>query len=156
MNKKFKIVMTLCLLCSGMLYANPIETEEARQKAAQFLAGQTAQTDGRRMAPARTPRLRLAHQRTTTEGQPAFYVFNNDPEGFVIVSGDDQTESILGYSGSGQFDVTNIPDGLAELLSSYEQQISHISSQGQQRVVRQSDSSWSVIGPLVQTQWESV
>ena len=152
MRKKLEAILTICLLCCGLLHAAPIDTEEARRKAVQFLAERPG-VDGRRMAPARTPRMRLAHQRTTAEGQPAFYVFNNEAGGFVIVSGDDQAESILGFSDSGQFDATDIPDGLADLLKGYEQQISGVGGQSQQRAARRADSQWADIEPLVLTQW---
>lgn len=154
MKKKLEVVLMLCLLCSGLLYANPVDMEEARQKAAQFLTQQTSKTDGRRMTPARMPRMKLAQERTTTDGQPAFYIFNNETGGFVIVSGDDRAEEILGFSDSGQFDTNNIPDGLADLLKEYEQQINHVSTQSQSRAVKRASSNWADIGPLVQTHWD--
>lgn len=153
MKKKLEVVLMLCLLCSGLLYANPVDMEEARQKAAQFLTQQTSKTDGRRMTPARMPRMKLAHERTTTDGQPAFYIFNNETGGFVIVSGDDRAEEILGFSDSGQFDTNNIPDGLADLLKEYEQQINHVSTQSQSRALKRASSQWAEIAPMVRTHW---
>lgn len=153
MGKRFEVILTLCLLCSGLLYANPVDMEEARQKAAQFLTRQTSKTDGRRMTPTRMPRMKLAHERTTTDGQPAFYIFNNDAGGFVIVSGDDQAEEILGFSDSGQFDTNKIPDGLADLLAEYEEQINHVITQSQSRAAKRANSQWAEIAPLVQTHW---
>ena len=152
MRKKFVVILALCLLCCGLLNANPVDTEEARRKAVQFLTEKRA-GDGRRMAPARTPRMKLAHRRTTTGGQPAFYIFNNEGGGFVIVGGDDQAEGILGFSDLGQFDATDIPDGLADLLHGYEQQISHVSGQSKRRAVKRADSQWADIAPLILTQW---
>lgn len=154
MKKKFEVILTLCLLCSGLLYANPVDMEEARQKAARFFTQQTSKTDGRRMTPARMPRMKLAHERTTTDGQPAFYIFNNETGGFVIVSGNDQAESILGFSDSGQFDATDIPDGLADLFAGYEKQIAHVSRQSRQREAKRASSQWADIEPLILTQWD--
>ena len=153
MGKKFYVIITMCLLGCGLLHAAPVDTEEARRKAAQFLV-QKSVSDGRHMAPARSPRMKLAHQRTTADGQPAFYIFNNEAGGFVIVSGDDQAESILGYSDTGRFDAVDIPDGLADLLSGYEQQISHVSSQAQHRVAKRADNGWADIEPMILTQWD--
>lgn len=152
MKKKIEVILALCLLCCGQLYANPVDTEEAHRKAVQFLTEKNT-TDGRRMAPARTPRMKLAHQRTTTEGQPAFYIFNNEAGGFVIVSGDDRAESILGFSDSGQFDATDIPDGLQSLLNGYEEQITAVARQ-QGPAPHRASSSWADIGPLIQTHWD--
>ena len=153
MGKRFEVILTLCLLCGGLLYANPVVMEEARQKAAQFLTRQTSKTDGRRMTPTRMPRMKLAHERTTTDGQPAFYIFNNDAGGFVIVSGDDRAEEILGFSDSGQFDTNNTPDGLADLLAEYEEQINHVITQSQSRAAKRANSQWAEIVPMVQTHW---
>ena len=47
------------------------------------------------------------------EERPYYYVLNNgDNEGCVIVSGDDRTEQILGYSDRGSFDPDHIPDNM--------------------------------------------
>ena len=153
MGKKFYVIITMCLLGCGLLHAVPVDTEEARRKAAQFLI-QKSVGDGRRMAPGRSPRMKLAHQRTTASGQPAFYVFNNDAGGFVIVGGDDRAEEILGYSDTGHFDASNVPDGLADLLSGYEQQVSQVSSQAQRRVTKRADNGWADIEPMILTQWD--
>ena len=52
-----------------------------------------------------------------------YYVFNADGnKGFVIVSGDDRTEPILGYAEEGSFDTDNIPEGLQFLLDCFAQE----------------------------------
>lgn len=44
------------------------------------------------------------------KGTPEFYVFNKcDSAGFVIVSGDDNTPSILGFGLTGAFDSKTSP-----------------------------------------------
>ena len=61
------------------------------------------------------------------QGNAAYYVFNNgDSDGFVIVSGDDRTEQVLGYSLDGHIDDGNIPENLKWVLEGYERQISHL------------------------------
>lgn len=59
------------------------------------------------------------------EGSNAFYyVFNRGiDDGYIIVSGDDRAEEILGYSDSGSFDYSNLPENMKWWLSSYEDQI---------------------------------
>lgn len=53
--------------------------------------------------------------------QKSFYVFNRGlNEGFVIVSGDDQLPEILGYSDRGNFDISQSPVQLTEMLKAYE------------------------------------
>lgn len=57
----------------------------------------------------------------------AYYVFNDDEGGFVIISGDDAVSTpVLGYSTTGRFDMASIPDGMRDLLTDYERQIASI------------------------------
>ena len=58
---------------------------------------------------------------------PLFYVFNAGGEnGFVIVSGDDNTIPVLGYSTKGSFDNSNLPHNLQKWLNNYKNQIKYI------------------------------
>ena len=49
---------------------------------------------------------------------------------FVIISGDDLTPAVLGYTDSGNFDYSQIPDNMKSLLAEYENQIDHLRQQG--------------------------
>ena len=58
---------------------------------------------------------------------PLFYVFNAGNEnGFVIVSGDDNTIPVLGYSTKGSFDNSNLPRNFQKWLENYKNQIKYI------------------------------
>lgn len=122
-----RIIFTLSLLLLALhTKAGPITMEQARQKAATFLQGQQA-AGARRRAPA-------AHQlRLAAQGQDATYYIYNAPadgEGFVVVSGDDATEPVLGYSNTGTIDPDNMPCGMRALLYGYEGQIRLIRDKG--------------------------
>lgn len=54
-----------------------------------------------------------------------FYVFNNGQNGYVIVSGDEVAQDILGYSDNGTFDYAKLPENMKWFLSCYENQISY-------------------------------
>jgi len=65
----------------------------------------------------------------TTPSNPAFFVFNiGESQGFVIVSGETGTKSILGYSDIGCFPEEQLPDNLKAWLELYEQEIKAIRS----------------------------
>ena len=52
----------------------------------------------------------------------AYYVFNDKKNGgFVLVSGDERTEEILGYSYTGYFDADNLPTNVSWWLKGYMQ-----------------------------------
>ncbi len=57
----------------------------------------------------------------------AFYVFNaGNDEGYVIVSGDDRIEPILGYVEQGTFDPENIPENMRSWLQGYADEIKYV------------------------------
>ena len=113
------LLLTFAALTFVMLQAAPISREKARQRAAAFV-GQTAAlargAAGRRIA---------ALQETTfAAGAERLYIFNiGKDEGFVVVSGDDRTEPILGYADSGTFDEEQLPDNARAWLEAYGEEI---------------------------------
>ena len=64
----------------------------------------------------------------TTVGENAYYyVFNaGNDGGYVIVSGDDRVEPILGYVEQGYFDPDNIPDNMRSWLQQYADEIKYV------------------------------
>ena len=108
---QFLLVLLLALGYSP-LQAKRITQWQAQQQAYSFW--------GKQM-----PQKAKAKSRTATTASPsdAYYVFNNDAGGFVIIAGDDAVVPVLGYTSTGSFDAENLPDGLKDLLKSYERQI---------------------------------
>ena len=104
--------------------AKPITMEQARQK---VIAFQLKRGDIQPMkAVVNAHRLASKRAAATTEYDP-YYVFERgEGEGFVIVSGDDQTIDVLGYTDEGTFDYDNLPPGLQDLLNDYARQIEKI------------------------------
>ena len=63
--------------------------------------------------------------KSTNSGSEAFYyVFDKgNDNGYVIVSGDDRTKSILGYTDEGHFDISVLPVNIKYWLNFYENEI---------------------------------
>lgn len=120
MKKLFSILVML-LLAVGVVCADPISKEQALQKAMALLR---QLGDQRQLIPIADGQ-RLSRQRRAVANQLSeYYVFNKGThEGFVIVSGDDRTESILGYADVGDFDYDLLPPAMQELLDNYVAQI---------------------------------
>jgi len=108
---KFLLVLLLALGYSS-LQAKRITQWQAQQQAYSFW--------GKQMPQKARAKSRAA---TTASRSDAYYVFNNDAGGFVIIAGDDAVTPVLGYTSTGSFDAENLPDGLKDLLKSYERQI---------------------------------
>lgn len=148
--KKY-IISIVCALCaiSGTVWAGPVDSQDAKLKAAAFLQKQAAHTNNaRRAAAMRAPQL----NEVKAFGE-ALHVFNvGGDNGFVIVSGDDRTEDILGYVEGGKFDPNNMPSNMRFWLQMYADQIRSLGNSDVQRGPRR--APYANIEPLVETNWD--
>ena len=156
--KKTSFIIALLLCFAAGATADPVTKSAAQQAAESFMAK-------RGMKNANGLSLTYQARPTSSRGKAApsanafYYVFNNSEQGgFVIVSGDDATEQILGYSDSGTFDSENIPASMQELLDGYKQEISYAREKGlnKQRSAasgEMDDPARQVIAPLITSVW---
>lgn len=156
--KMTKTCLAILLLFPLATWADRINEAEALQKAQAFL-----QERGR-------SEVEPTSMRTATKGRKApaanttesdYYVFNiGSNDGFVIVSGDDRVDAILGYADSGSLNEDAMPDGLRYLLDGYAEQMAWLDEHGvseptgtsgpykAQRAIR------TAIAPLIKTHWD--
>ncbi|MBR1593342.1 MAG: leucine-rich repeat protein [Alloprevotella sp.] len=99
--------------------AQVVDEPEARQIAQRFVASSTP--DGVRRLPAADAKsVKLAWSSQKGGNAPELYVYNVPSGGFVIVSGDESTESeVLGWSDSGSFNADDLPESLQFLVEGY-------------------------------------
>ena len=98
----------------------------------------------------------FARSAGSSEREP-FYVFNADGnQGFVIVSGDDRTTEILGYSNTGTLDMEQLPENLKWWLDSYAHQIEALgtSAKPAKKAKTRGADSWAAVDPLIKTKWD--
>lgn len=129
------LLIVISILCPVLCSAGPVSFERARKVAESFLA-----INGH---PSDVVEERAASTKAGDSG--AFYIFNSEKDGFVIVSGDDAARPILAYSLTGRFDLKDAPDFISDWLEA----ISH-----DVRAARPSEevsSQWSIIENKVQT-----
>ena len=118
---KRTILLVLCMMAVMAMNAGDVTPNEALQKATQFVNNRIAHGHGPRLAPGAQPRLTLASRVS------GLYVYNvQNKGGFVIVSPDDETETILGYSDSGEFDESHMPDNMRYWLQGYAEEIAFV------------------------------
>lgn len=101
--------------------------------------------------------MKLAHT-FTAPGDKALntiYVFNNGTArgGFVLLSADDVACPVLGYSDSGEFPLTDMPENLRAWLDTYSTQIATAAATGGRVYSAPADGSLASIEPLVSTHW---
>ena len=148
-------MLLIAMLCvAGGAWADQITPEEALQQAQDFLINRTARKG---QASGTTPQLVAAGEIS------GLYVFNTtDKSGFVIVSNDDATYPILGFSESGSLDPSNIPSNMRAWLQGYADEIAWLQKQspksrqsGQRRAARRVGThSTNPIAPLISTTWD--
>lgn len=107
-----KTLWTVIAFFATSVSAHPIDVNTAQSVAANFYKIQIRTEVQPQLA------LTLTKELNVEQTFNYAYIFNVE-SGYVIVSGDDRFEPILGYSTESHFDPTNIPFGLRDLLSSY-------------------------------------
>ena len=143
--KKLLLMMLLMTVWCGLSVAEPVTQQQALQKAQQFRKGKVFNSP-KKMA-------RIGRKGVAASSAPAYYIFNAaDNGGFVIVSGDDRTEPILGYADSGEIDPANMPDNLRAWLDGYAEQIGALDQTADAR--RALLTPRAAIAPMVTTQWD--
>lgn len=121
--KKY-IVLTMMLVLSVVAGAESITRQQAEQLARQFITKQ-GMYGALSQAEPHQARARALLKGSSQDG--CYYVFNiGTNEGFVIVSGDDRTSAVLGYSDKGSFDMDRLPSNVAAWLEGYADQIRYL------------------------------
>lgn len=144
-------------LCAGALTMNAAHvTPQQAQQNAWLFVNQTAIKSGRQLTPSQQDITAVQQS-----DEANYYVFNvGDGQGFVIVSGDDRTATILGYCDHGQFDPQNIPDNMKGWLQGCSDAIGQIAAQNVSLAPVQPKASSRAlrvarmpISPLLTSQW---
>jgi len=144
-------LLLLALISTTMMWADQVTAEQAREQALAFVKNRLT-ANGRRLAPGTTPQLKL-------DGQVSgLYVFNVAADGgFVIVSNDDATTPILGFSDNGAIDVKNMPDNMRAWLQGYADEIAwrnaHPAVKASRVMRREGTAVKTAIAPLLTTTW---
>ena len=152
-NSKTILLCLMLMLCANVS-AGPISRQKARLQAASFMQ-ERGHTLAEKM-PYRMPR----HQDDASAETAFYYVFQTEGEhGFVVVSGDDRTQPVLGFTEHGHFDETDIPEGLYFLLQMYQEQIQQLdaphssSSNDKNNAALYHLPTRHNVQPLMQTLW---
>ena len=145
--KRLLLILTSIFALVTTSWADQITREQAFAKAQQFL---NQKGISRSLKAAETQMSRARARGKSTPDY--YYVFNaGQNQGFVIISGEDATEEVLGYSTSGSFDLNNIPPAMEALLNYYSAQISMIQQGKAQAAPRR--ATHSAVSPFMTVKW---
>lgn len=155
-TRRLLLNFLVSMLLVGVAQAAPVSLSRATAIAETFLTNSAPVVPGLKRVPARPRLARVAAP------QSAYYVFENEAGGFVIVSGDDVAYPILGYSNDSASDTLYMPSNVKAWLEGYAADIQTALDNG----LQQSDEvkrAWEnlesysnaavIVSPLILTRW---
>ena len=145
-NMFLSLLMTSLLAIPQKAASAPVDKVRARSIAAGVMAKWGA-------SPAQEP-MRAPGRHLASAHEPV-YVFNADGQkGFVIVSGDDRADMVLGYSDEGSYDEENMPENFKAWVKGYADEIEHfVTLPTPANDVPRQLPQHEAIAPLLQSNW---
>ena len=156
MTKKLIFLLAMALQVSLVASAAHVTQDQAKSEALAFIQQKQGATKSLRFM-ASAPRMQSA-----SADNACYYIFNvGDNGGFVIVSGDDRTNPILGYSDEGSFDPNNVPANMKSWLEGYSEQIKALDNMSEAQAknllaaprLRATVDTRNSIAPMITTKW---
>ncbi len=162
--------LLLATLTFTFLFAKDVDVNYARQVAKNFYLQNNPDAGS-------TFSLQLVYEckmnsnvGTDIDDKPVYYVFDvTGKHGFVIVSGDDLVEPVLGYNTTGSYPVDQINPSAAKWMENYKKQIVYVKQNIHETtdaitqkwikyynnisVVSNNSRGTQAVNPLCQTQW---
>ncbi len=120
-----RLTFSFLTLCFALIVA----AEPIGKRAALYTAKAYMLAKGKSISQNQAPFKASSNGVTQQNGEENayYYVFNaGGNDGYVIVSGDDRVEPILGYVDQGSFDPENIPENMREMLQMYADEIKFV------------------------------
>jgi hypothetical protein len=146
-KKNYKHIIRVCVLLIAVWWqtsgaaAQGVSQQQAMQAAQAFM-----QQYGRQIQSEAQPVKRRVARK---DGSEPLYVFNTtDGAGFVIVSGNEHTEAILGYSLEGAYDADHVHPAFEGWMLTMEQQLATLTEAPARVPIHKA------IAPLIKTQWD--
>lgn len=139
------IISLITLITTTICYADPISPTKSKEIASRFFASRHLGSQAKQV-------VTSVATRASSDNQP-YYIYNaGNDNGFVIVAGDDNMPTILGYSDKGNFSTDEIPTELANLLQSYTK-LYALAKANKNIAKKASGGSSTPIEPLLSTEW---
>lgn len=141
MNNRYLNFGIVSLLACSALYAKPVSDNTAKNVAMNFVYKKNGKSF-HVIQVVSDKKLLESLQKQTIINDDALKLIQLEPEGWVLISGDDVAEPILGYSLNGTFDENNIPDALEDLLEGYWLQIKDARNNKNIKISEKTTNRW--------------
>ena len=110
-KKMKRLLIQLSLLAFGTANAAPVSPVRAEMAAKQYLQAETGRAVSLKQV------ADPLYMTKSASAEPAYYIFEAQGGGFVIIAGDDRLSPVIGWSDKGNFDVAHMPDHVASWLA---------------------------------------
>ena len=147
--------LSIFFLSTLALTADPVDKQTALGIAKDFFNGKGIEM--------KQPKaVYKAPRKATSADNAYYYVFNaGDDKGFVVVSGDDRTPQILGYTDSGTFDKDKMPENMRSWFNHYADEIKYLDDNNIQRTesseskgMKKASKAHHSIAPILTCLWD--
>ncbi len=150
--KRLYISLVVLLLATLTVSSKVITVDQAMEVAMQFANRPQMLSSSHD----KQCRLQLSHVTRSLDGSIDYYVFNrNEDDGFIIVSGDDLSLPVWGYSEHGSFNINELPENVRWWLSEYQSQLQWL-RRNPSYAARQNPVIAASVSPLLNTFWDQI
>lgn len=148
MNKRITFVLASLAMATA-LTAAPIDAAKALSIATQF--SRQARKSGIAAAPQANGKMSIVYTAGRRQGAASYYVAEASRGGYMIISGDDRTQGVIGYVTSGRFDPAQLPANMKYWLSEFQRQIDYLDAHPEARVKAAETTGKESVSPLLGT-----
>ncbi len=114
MRKRYVLIIMLFVFTT-LLFCTPVSLDQARRVAQNITVEKSGQSRG------------LAESGwLSNDAQSHIYLINLMPEGYVLVSGDDAAQPVLGYNFDTKWNDATVPIQLKSMLKNWQEQLAYI------------------------------
>ena len=151
---RIKQLIYSCALTAFAMASFNASAESVDVNAAQAAAGRFIQKNmPAKLRSSATPSVRLAYTEKSSVQDNAYYVFNIDGGGWVIIAGYDKAKEVLAYGTEGSIDVNAMPDNMKGYLKMLKGQIETAQAYKGKTVPVKATKRSTAVGPLLKTRW---
>ena len=154
--RKFYISLLTIVFAAIQIFAAPVDPEKALEIANDFWASKVSLKKGMqfKLVPAEGA-LKASSRTASSKENDAYYVFTEaQNDGFVIVSGDDRLNPIVGYSTNAVSD--EMPPALTAWLEEYSEYVNDIRDGKVVPLLNNTRETSTHIEPMLVTAWDQV
>lgn len=113
MKKRFIVILSLLLFFTFSAFPKEITAEQAILKASELMSSRQNNFSGKVKS---TDLVKIS-------GNPIYYIINFEPEGWALVSAQDASKPIIGYSAIGSYEKQNQPESMRSWFENIEDEI---------------------------------